>query len=102
MPKIKLTVQKMFILDKPGIMSDVDIKQALNNRLIVIDPFVREDLSVCSYDLHLGRYLTTFTEGLASWKKVDGTWKTVYEDVQFSTHDLLNQGKKNSGKGSLS
>lgn len=44
------------------IISDIEIRQGLDKKTIVIEPFDPDCLGTNSYDVHLGRYLATYKD----------------------------------------
>lgn len=51
------------------ILSDKKILQAIDQKLIVIDPFKIECLGTNSYDVHLGKFLSTYKDRTLDAKK---------------------------------
>ncbi len=51
------------------ILTDKQILNALENKEIVIEPFDRNSLGTNSYDVHLGKYLATYTDQILDAKK---------------------------------
>ena len=51
------------------ILSDQNIQHEIDNGNILIEPFRQECLGTNSYDVHLGRYLATYTDRVLDAKK---------------------------------
>ena len=51
------------------ILSDKKILEAIDQKLIVIDPFKIECLGTNSYDVHLGKFLSTYKDRTLDAKK---------------------------------
>ena len=51
------------------IISDKEILQGLEDQSIVIEPFDKKSLGTNSYDVHLGKYLATYTDEVLDARK---------------------------------
>ncbi len=51
------------------ILSDKRILEEINKQTIKIEPFQRESLGTNSYDVHLGRFLATYTDKILDARK---------------------------------
>lgn len=51
------------------ILSDTKILEAIDRKEIVIEPYRRECLGSNSYDVHLGKYLATYVDGVLDARK---------------------------------
>ena len=51
------------------ILSDLRILQEMENGTIKIEPFIHESLGSNSYDVHLGKWLATYTDHILDAKK---------------------------------
>jgi dCTP deaminase len=46
------------------ILSDTEIKKAIDRKSIVIEPYAEKNLGTNSYDVHLGKYLGIYTDAI--------------------------------------
>jgi dCTP deaminase len=51
------------------ILSDIEILKAIEDKLIVIEPFSVDCLGTNSYDVHLGKYLATYKDEILDARK---------------------------------
>jgi dCTP deaminase len=51
------------------ILSDIEILKAIEEKLIVLEPFKEDCLGTNSYDVHLGKYLATYKDEVLDARK---------------------------------
>jgi dCTP deaminase len=68
------------------ILTDKKILAAIENGEILIEPFRRECLGTNSYDVHLGKYLATYTDAVLDAKKHNAITHFEIPDEGFVLH----------------
>lgn len=66
------------------ILSDLKILEAIEQGLILIDPFRRECLGTNSYDVHLGKYISVYTD-----RELDARVHHSIEETEIGAEGFL-------------
>ena len=65
------------------VFSDKDIKEAINNGIIGIDPYFEKDVQPASVDLHLDKKLLIFNNSSAPFIDLKKNYQTLMNPLSF-------------------